>query len=153
MASEADIRAAETTRLVAILEEHGTEAERFEFLLATWKRAGFPMAQYWGTAPVEDLPLGMETLLRVATRAQRRKKLGIPARECFEPVRESEDPTELTPAESMVGAEPNGVVGEPPPLPPHQRETPAERDAAHHRLIRRKKRWYEADPDVRSMRF
>ena len=69
MASEADIRGAERGRLVAVVAEHGTEAERDQVdLCVALERA--------------EMPFDPEFLVRLARRVERRTRFGLSAVSC-----------------------------------------------------------------------
>jgi hypothetical protein len=82
MATEREIREAERARLEGIVAEHGSEREKFQLVLSGVMRAGVTLAQLEGTEPVGYLPPEPELLARLARRAARRAKLGLPAVEC-----------------------------------------------------------------------
>ena len=72
MASEADVRAAETARLEEIVAAHGTEEERNWLPVVAFMSAkGLPVKESYGVY-----------LGRVARRASRRAELGLPAERC-----------------------------------------------------------------------
>ena len=82
MATESDIRGAERARLEGLVREHGTERDQFELVFSGVMRGGITQAQYEGLEPVGYLPPDPELLGRLAQRAERRMKSGLPAREC-----------------------------------------------------------------------
>jgi hypothetical protein len=82
MATEHDVRAAEVARLEAIVAEHGSERERFRLLLSGVTRNGITLGQFEGKERVGYLPPEPELLARLARRAERRAKFGLPAVEC-----------------------------------------------------------------------
>jgi hypothetical protein len=82
MESDRDIQDAERAKLEAIIAEHGTDSEKFQFVLSGVMRNGVTLAQLEGTEPVGYLPPEPALLARLARRAERRAKLGLPAVPC-----------------------------------------------------------------------
>jgi len=86
MATEAEIREAERTRLEGLVDEHGTEREQALLLMSGIKRSGISLARLAEAAESGD-PLGRispdpDVLAKLARRVERRTRLKLPQAEC-----------------------------------------------------------------------
>ena len=86
MATEAEIRDAERTRLEAIVAEHGTDGERASLLFSGVLRSGVSLKQLAAAREAGEsigrLPPDPETLVQLSRRAERRVRLKLPQAEC-----------------------------------------------------------------------
>jgi hypothetical protein len=86
MASQDEIRAAERTRLEAVLREQGTNSERVTLLFSGIERSGITLARLHEAAAANEsvgrLTPDPKLLDHLVRRAERRTKLGLPAVEC-----------------------------------------------------------------------
>jgi hypothetical protein len=86
MATEAEIREAERTRLEEVVAEHGTEAEIFSLLFSGLLRAGVSLQQLAAAAKSGEspgrFPPDPECLARLTHRIERRVRLKLPRAQC-----------------------------------------------------------------------
>jgi len=83
------IRRAKRAELQALVDRHGTENERWALTMSGMMRAGVTLTQL-RTAALNDeslgpLPPDPDFLARIARRVDRRRRLGLPRKDCTAP--------------------------------------------------------------------
>jgi len=80
------IRRAKRAELEALVDEHGTENERWQLTFSGMRRAEVTLTQLAGAAERDEslrpLPPEPEVLARLARKVERRRRLGLPRKDC-----------------------------------------------------------------------
>jgi hypothetical protein len=82
VASEAQVRAAELARLEAVVDRHATESEKFSLRLSGIRRHGISLEEFEGRESPRRRTPDPVLLERIARRAERRARFGLPAVVC-----------------------------------------------------------------------